>query len=254
MAEEVPRGSPRLDAHRCARAAVRRSVPIRRRLALHGPDKIWFTHIDVAGNLLVVTKNQVVALHADSGKPIWTLRFDTEARVFRNVLDAYVLFGYGHTLLALDPITGDTVWHRSDLPDLSQTSLFTPRGTHGLVQTESGFAVLDLPSGRTLWDSLALPPHTVVREYFPLRDHNLLVVLARTPRSEIALLGVTLDSGRVRWQHDSLFPSKLEFRRDRRGVEFLSDYQLPRPPRAGPAVVRRAVTRVRHRPGDGGGV
>lgn len=192
------------------------------------PQSIKFTHVDVAGNLLVAMDTLVVALHADSGTPVWSFHLPGPTQVFRNVLDAYFLIGTGRTVTALDPVTGDTVWRRADLPDLTRTSFATLRDqTTALLQTKSGFAAIDLRTGVTQWDSTSLPAGTVVREYFPLREHNLLLLLARTALSNVALLGVTLDSGRVLWRHDSLFHTMPRFKREK-GVESLTDYQVPR--------------------------
>lgn len=191
------------------------------------PAPIRFTQVDAAGNLVVAMESVLVALRADSGTVAWTHRVGGRPAVFRTALGAYLLVGQGHTLAALDPVTGDTVWQRADLPDLARTSVATvPDQIHALLQSRDGFVVLNLQTGATMWDSTALPAGTVVREYFRLSDDNLLVLLARTPRSDVSVLGVTLDSGRVLWRHDSLFVSAPHFKRDR-GVEYLSDYQTP---------------------------
>jgi hypothetical protein len=54
-----------------------------------------------------------------------------------------------------------------------------------------------------------------------------MLLLARTPLSDVTLLGVTLDSGRVLWRHDSLFRAMPRFKREK-GIESLTDYQSPR--------------------------
>jgi len=70
-----------------------------------------------------------------------------------------------------------------------------------------------------MWDSTALPPKTVVREFLRLRDLNLLLLIAKTTASEAALLGVTMDSGSVRWSDPAMFKSALKFKRVQ-GVEY----------------------------------
>lgn len=191
------------------------------------PAPIKFTQVDAAGNLVVATESLLVAVHADSGRTVWTHAVRGRTWVFRTVLSAYFLVGYGHTVTALDPATGETVWHRSDLPDLSHTSFVTFRDqVSALLQTKDGFAVLDLRTGMTQWDSTALPTSTVVREYFPLFEHNVMLLLARTPLNNSSLIAVTIDSGRVLWRHDSLFQTPPRFKRER-GVESITEYQSP---------------------------
>jgi outer membrane protein assembly factor BamB len=191
------------------------------------PRTIQFTHVDAAGNLLVAMDTVVVALDADSGKPLWTHRRSGPPQVFRNVLDTYLLTGSGHTLTALDPVTGNTVWHRDDLPELAGLSFDTRREpTTALLQAKDGFTVLDLRTGVTRWDAKSLPAGTVVREYFPLPMCNLMLLLARTPLSDVSLLGVTLDSGRVAWRHDALFKKPPKFLASK-GVESLVDFPWP---------------------------
>jgi outer membrane protein assembly factor BamB len=191
------------------------------------PAEIRFTALDAAGNFVLATDTLVVALHADSGRQAWSLPVGRRPSVFRSAMGAYFLVGHGTSVAAIDPGTGQLVWQRTDLPELSRTAFGTLRdGAHALLQTRNGFAAMDLRTGATLWDSTALPSGTVVREYFRLDDHNLLLLLARTLLSDVSILGVTLDSGRVLWRHDSLFVAKPEFKRDR-GVESISDIQTP---------------------------
>lgn len=191
------------------------------------PAPIKYTQVDAAGNLIVATDSVLVALQADSGQTVWTYPLHGRTSVFRTVLNAYLLVGYGHSVTALDPVTGDTVWHRGDMPDLSHTSFVTYRDrSSAVVQTKNGFAVLDLRTGRTQWDSTALPVGTAVREYFPLFEHNVMLLLARTPQNDASLIAVTIDSGRVLWRHDSLFLTPPHIKRDR-GVEYITDFQVP---------------------------
>ncbi|MDH3497047.1 MAG: PQQ-like beta-propeller repeat protein, partial [Gemmatimonadota bacterium] len=192
------------------------------------PTKIRFLRVDPAGHVLLPTDQEVVALDPDSGTVVW--RYPTTARpsVLRATPLGLLLVGHGRQMSALDPVRGDTVWHRTDLPALDRTSFALGREeSFAVLQTARGFALLNVETGTTMWDSTALPPGIQVREYFRLSDHNLMLLLARAPRSDVAMLAVTLDSGRVLWQIDSLFRKKPKFE-DERGVEYLRNYHVPR--------------------------
>ncbi len=192
------------------------------------PTKIRFLRVDPAGHVLLPTDHEVVALDPDSGTVVWTYRTTGRPSVLRATPLGHLLVGHGRQLTALDPVRGDTVWHRADLPSLDRTSFALAREeSYAVLQTARGFALLDVETGATLWDSTALPPGVQVREYFRLGDHNLMLLLARAPRSDVAMLAVTRDSGRVLWQNDSLFRKKPKFEDDR-GVEYLRNYHAPR--------------------------
>ncbi len=186
------------------------------------PAKIRGMRVDAAGNLVIATDTLVVALNQDSGAAVWTYRVSGEPSVFRTVLDSYFLVGCGPTAAALDPVTGSVVWRRTDLPDLELSSFGTSRqDPYAVLQTRDDFAVLDMRTGATMWNSGALPQGTVVREYFRLSDSDLLLLIARTDASDVSAFGATLDSGRVLWRNDALFKAKPQFKRAG-SVEYLA--------------------------------
>ena len=79
------------------------------------------------GFSVVGMDNLLVALRADSGRVAWRYPLPRRAALLSTVLGAYVLVGYHGTASALNPVSGDTVWHRTDLPDLAHTAVVTGR-------------------------------------------------------------------------------------------------------------------------------
>lgn len=209
-----------------ARAAAPAPPPSDTLWRYTAPAKIQGTQLDAVGNLVLAMDTLVVALQPDSGTVAWRCRVGGKPAVFRTILGAYFLVGHGGTLTAIDPVTGRTVWQRTDMPDLGRTSLMTSRvDPYALAQSGDRFAVLDMRTGATRWDSKSLPPGTVVREYFRLSEQNLLLMLARTPAGDASMFAATLDSGRVLWRDDSFFRAKPKIKSER-GVEYLaSGYQ-----------------------------
>jgi outer membrane protein assembly factor BamB len=191
------------------------------------PSTIRFTRVDPVGHLLVVTDQAVIALNADSGRPVWTYPVGARVRLLAASALGRLFIGYDGVLAAVDPANGDTLWRRDNLPDLEHTRFGMGRdGRTALLHTKNGFLSLNLESGATRWDSTAFPANTTVREYFRFDGYNLLLLLARRPASDAAVLAVTLDSGRVLWHNDSLFTAKPKFRRTE-DVEALTDAQRP---------------------------
>ena len=186
---------------------------------------IRFTRVDPAGHLLVVTDQAVVAVHPDSGTVAWKYPVEGRVRLLGVRPFGPVVVGYAGVVAAIDPVRGDTVWRRADLPDLEHATFDMGHDDHTvLLQTKNGFLALNLETGATRWDSTALPPNTIVREYVRLTDYNLLLLFTRTPLSDVSLFAVTLDSGHVVWRNDSLFAAKPKFKRTQ-DVEALTDFQ-----------------------------
>ena len=183
-------------------------------------DPISRTMLDAKGHLLVITESGLTALDPDSGGRLWRYGTAGIPRVLRHISEDRLLVGSGRTLAALDLASGDTVWRRTDLPDLDKTWVDTDRqDSSAILQTRNGFAVLDLTTGRTAWDSTVLPEGAVVREYFRLRSVDLLMLILRTPANPVTMVGVSMDSGVVRWTDTAMFRAGVKFKRVQ-GVEY----------------------------------
>ena len=188
---------------------------------------VRFTRVDPAGHLLVVTDQAVTALHPDSGSVVWKYPVAGQVRLLGVDPLGHLLVGYAGVVAALDPLKGDIIWRRTDLPDLEHATFRTrAEDSTALVRTRNGIAALNLATGVTRWDSTALPPSTIVRDLFRFANHNLLLLVARTPKSEASLLALTLDSARLLWRDDSLFTANPKFERPG-DVEYFKEFQYP---------------------------
>lgn len=199
--------------------------------ALHAQsDTIWqrtlpwkpaYTLLDPKGHLLVVTDSGVLALDPDSGVTVW--QFSTAGRLaaLRLLSDSTILIGAQQQMALLDLATGDTLWRRTGLPDLTRAGIAAKWGdSTGVVRTPEGIVVIDLSSGGVLWDSTALPS-VQVRGLLKLWAPDLFLVLARTRATESALMGVERRTGAVVWTDSSLFAARVPYRKDD-GVEYVS--------------------------------
>jgi len=184
------------------------------------PQSVQSTRLDTRGHLLVFAGDGITALAPDAGEPAWRFPIRLPVSVFRPLSADHLLLGSGRTLALIDVTTGVPVWQRTDLPEIEKTAMLISRlDSVAVFQTRNGLAVIDLVTGATAWDSTALPPGTVVREFFPLRAADLLLIIAKTPASAVTLMGVALDSGIVRWVEPKLFRSDVKFQRQK-SVEF----------------------------------
>jgi len=178
------------------------------------PSSVAHTMLDAKGHLVVITESGLTALDPDSGTKVWQYATGGIPRVLRHVSADRLLVGAGRTLAALDLASGDTVWRRTDLPDLDKTWVDTDReDSSAILQTRNGFAVLDLTTGRTAWDSTVLPEGASVREFWRLRSLDLLMLILKTPANPVTMVGVSMDSGVVRWTDTAMFRAGVKFKR-----------------------------------------
>ena len=94
-----------------------------------------------------------------------------------------------------------------------------------LVQDSASVQALSIATGAALWHSSALAGDARVREFFSMDRLGLVVLFLQAPGGTTSLLGVSADSGTVRWRRDDLFSRKPGYR-SRDGVSGLKDYQL----------------------------
>jgi len=138
-----------------------------------------------------------------------------------------LVVGTAVELAGIDPVTGATIWSRSDLANLSPAAIDLVGPTGYAVVTRAGqLAVVDLGTGESRWstDSLSLRS---AYGWLPLYSTEpLMLVVGRTNASPVTLMAVELGTGTVRWRQDSVFalPPKT-FATD--GTTHLLGHQLP---------------------------
>src|SRR4051794_26653789 len=108
------------------------------------------------------------------------------------------------TVSALSADSGKTLWSRSDISSLG----VLPGSPFARARVRDAQRIIDLASGKDRWDmaslSLADPMRSVV-----LPERGLILVYGPSAKSRMTLLGVSLDSGVVRWRQDSLLPPSV---------------------------------------------
>ena len=129
-------------------------------------------------------------------------------------------------LVALDPATGQPIWTRENIKNLSAGGFdVIPLSPYGVVRSKNGIAVVDVQTGVTLWDSSAAPLDEV-RGYIHVLEHRMLLLYGHKKPDGRALVAMDIDSGKVRWQQHALLRSDPELW-ETDGVHSLSGHQPP---------------------------
>ena len=83
-----------------------------------------------------------------------------------------VVVGMPDRVVALDPATGQPIWTREDVKNLSAGAFdIIPLTPYAIVRSRNSVAVLDVQTGATLWDSSAVPLDDV-RGYLPVLERS----------------------------------------------------------------------------------
>jgi outer membrane protein assembly factor BamB len=191
-----------------------------------GADVDWLRVQRGTPQLLVATAQQITALDTRSAAVQWQVSYAGPLQFVTNGRSGPTLVGSGVTIIAIDPLGGRVLWERGGLPELARTFIALPApGMPILVQDSTSVQALSVATGASLWHSGALAGDARVREFFSLDRLGLVVLLAQAPGGTTSLIGVSADSGTVRWRRDDVFITNPAYRR-RRGVSALKDYQL----------------------------
>ena len=137
-----------------------------------------------------------------------------------------VVVGMPDRVVALDPATGQPIWTREDVKNLSAGAFdIIPLTPYGIVRSRNSVAVLDVQTGATLWDSSAVPLDDV-RGYLPVLEHRMLLVYGHKKPDGRALVAMDIDSGKVRWRQHALLRSDPELW-ETDDIHSLSGHQPP---------------------------
>jgi outer membrane protein assembly factor BamB len=157
---------------------------------------------------------------------VWTFAATEDVTFMRLTPFGSVVVSTPDRLVALDPATGQPIWVRQDIKNLSAGGFdivsLTP---YGVVRTKNGLAVLDVQTGATLWDSTTVPLDEV-RGYIHVLEHRLMLVYGHKKPHGRALVAIDIDSGKVRWQQHGLLRSDPELW-ENDGVHSLGWHQPP---------------------------
>ncbi len=161
--------------------------------------KIEFYQVSTLGDLLVATKEEIVALNPETGEVRWS-RDDI-----------------------LKPPVGFIVGDRGPFPIQSFNPI--PSTPYGVVRTNDGIVMIDVVTGSTLWDSTAVPLEKV-RGHLTVPQQRMLLVYGETPESRRTMVAVEVATGEVRWRQDTLFDKSPDLLRIN-GIQSLAGHQPP---------------------------
>ncbi len=148
--------------------------------------------------------------------PLWRYTTTEKISFYQVTPLGDLMVGTKEEVVALDPETGDVRWSRNDIlkkpgglvinPGLFPGAAFDPIpfSPYGVVRTNDGIVMIDLGTGETLWDSTAVPLDKV-RGHLTVPRHNMLLVYGETPESKRTLVAVDIATGEVGWRQDTLF-------------------------------------------------
>jgi outer membrane protein assembly factor BamB len=177
-------------------------------------------------HVIVVTPDQVTALETRSGAVAWRAQYAGDLRFVSDPREGPLYVASGRTLLAVDPMTGTELWKRQALPELARSYVQIPNpGMPLLLQDSSGVQAISVQTGVTLWDLHGLTGAGRPTDYFTMDSLRLMVLFLQGPTGTTSLMGLSIDSGTVRWQRDDLFTRKPSYR-SKRGLSRLKDFQL----------------------------
>jgi outer membrane protein assembly factor BamB len=145
-----------------------------------------------------------------AGQEGWKFAASQDITFMRLTPFGTVVVSIPDRLVALDPATGQPIWTREDIKNLSEGAFdIIPLSPYGVVRSRNGIGLLNLQTGATLWDSTAVPLDDV-RGYIHVLEHRMLLLYGHKKPEGRALVAMDIDSGKVRWKQQALLRSDPE--------------------------------------------
>jgi hypothetical protein len=149
---------------------------------------------------------------------IWRYTSEEEIKFYRVTPPGDLMVGTKDGVVALDPETGEPRWSRHDIlrahdgfigpinPGPWPGAAFDPIpfSPYGVVRTNDGILMLDLTTGETVWDSTAVEMDKV-RGHFVIPQHDLVLVYGEAREGDETLVAVDALTGEPRWRRGDLF-------------------------------------------------
>lgn len=136
---------------------------------------------------------------------VWRYQLTSDPERVRLCTSAELLVTSKNVLVALDAATGARLWQLDSLPNLDWGLFFPCDAGTGLSYRQDKITAFDLVSGKKRWDAAALPPFQEIRGYAALLEPDLLLLFLRTAASDRSLVALRLSTGQRLWQRDDLF-------------------------------------------------
>src|SRR5690242_12515392 len=89
-----------------------------------------------------------------AGQEGWKFAASQDITFMRLTPFGTVVVSVPDRLVVLDPATGQPIWTREDIKNLSEGAFdIIPLSPYGVVRSRNGIGLLNLQTGATLWDS-----------------------------------------------------------------------------------------------------
>ncbi len=178
-------------------------------------------HFLVALGLLLVPCRPTTA-QADT---VWRLGVGSDVRRVRDCDAAELLVVTKNSLLAVDASTGTKLWEKTDLPSLGWGLYLPCEGKTALSFRTDKIVAFDVASGQQRWDASALPAFSEIRGNAIIPSQDVVLLLLRTQTSDRTLSAHRLSSGERLWQRDDVFQMSPAFS-THDGVSDIDKYQI----------------------------
>ena len=172
----------------------------------------------------VLSRSSVAAQQSTAADTVWRFRAGAGIKRLRECDAAELLVGTKDALVAVDATTGAKLWEQLDLPSLGW-GLYMPCGAKtGFSYRQDRIVAFDLVSGQPRWDATALPPFQEIRGAAAMENLDLLLLFLRTQSSDRTLAALRLSTGERLWQRHDLFEQPPAFAAHD-GVSDIAEFQ-----------------------------
>jgi outer membrane protein assembly factor BamB len=135
-----------------------------------------------------------------------------------------LVVGTKQEIVALDPETGEVDWTRRNSRELRSEGFNPiPFTQYSVLRTNDGIAMLDLATGEMMWDSTTVSLEKV-RAYLPVTRQGIMVVYGETPESRRTFEAIEMATGEVRWRQDTLLQENPKLLKAR-GIHSFAGHQ-----------------------------
>jgi outer membrane protein assembly factor BamB len=137
---------------------------------------------------------------------------------------AQLLVTTKNSLVALDAVKGTKLWELTDLPSLGWGLALPDDSNTALSYRQDKIVAFDVVTGQRRWDQAALPTFMEIRGEVFLDSHDLVLLFLRTATSPHTVALLRLSTGERLWQRDDLFRALPAFDMHG-GVSDIADFQ-----------------------------
>ena len=151
---------------------------------------------------LLLVPWRAAAAQADTA---WRYAAGSDIQRVRDCAAAELLVFTKNSLLAVDASAGTKLWERTDLPSLGWGLYLPCEGKTAVSYRGDKIVAFDVVSGQQRWDATALPTFSEIRGTAVIASLDLVLLFLRTATSDRSVAALRISSGERLWQRDDLF-------------------------------------------------